>query len=341
MFGLFGNRTRNEQYEKLLLIAESVKLGLSVPDAIDLVAADGTAADRPFIRLSQALKSGTVLADAVNRAGFPRSIRQTLLRSLVGDLFPELFAFQSQLAYRRARVLFELGTSLVYPFCLLLAIIVVATIEEMFTFPVIEQLYNDFGMTKPLMCQAIMDLCHLCSHGVGFVWLSFFFLFLFLLQKTCVPRLGYRLPVVGSLRLFMYQSMFLRTMAFLLRRGKPLDETLLACKTRGDNRAFRNDLVNAASDANRGLSPVDLTLRYPWLFPIWLAPLLLACESGDKQAEVLENGADWLDIQVHRNVVALQSIVLITVILCSAIVVFFFATTLMSPIINLTQSLSK
>ncbi|MDO5566344.1 MAG: hypothetical protein Q4G59_06775 [Planctomycetia bacterium] len=89
------------------------------------------------------------------------------------------------------------------------------------------------------------------------------------------------------------------------------------------------------------MSPVDLTLRYQWLFPIWLAPLLLSCESGDKQADVLEHSADWLDIQTHRSVTFLQSFVMAFTFLSCATLTLFLVVSLLLPFIKLTESLSQ
>ncbi len=341
MLGLFGSKVRCEQYEKLLLIAESVKSGMPMTEAIALVAADNTLADRPFVRLARSLESGMIPADAIKQAGFLKSIRQTLLRSLAGDQFSELFAIQSELANRRNRILLELGASLAYPICLCFLMYIMIVLAELLLYPVLCQIASDFDITMSSGWLLIINSSHVCTNGSLFLCLFVFFLFACIVNKTCAPRFVYRLPLIGSFRLLLYQNAFLRTMAILLRRGVPLAEALLACKTCGDNKAFQNDLQNAANDANRGMSPVDLTLRYHWLFPIWLAPLLLSCQSGEKQADVLEHEADWLDLQIRRSIIFLQSFVTAFVyLLCAVLAVSFFGV-VMTPFFKLIAALSK
>ena len=341
MFGLFDGRMTLEQNEQLLLISESVKSGLPLADAIRLTASDTRCSDRPFLRFAKMLDEGVVPEEAAQKAGFPADIRDVFLQSLTSDQFADTFAVRSRLSFLQRKTIWQVVNSLIYPGFLILVTLLIFQFAICCIAPYFAAMFSDFDLELPALTNGVFVLARWSEHGGIILFGLIFCSVLYLLKKTIMPRFCYTIPLAGPVFHRQFQISLLRIIAFSMKRNIPFPDILAHCREITKNRSFRADLCRAEADSKSGSLIPEILARYPWLFPIWLPPFLFSCREPSEQAEVLDRGASILESQNRSALVTFESTSLILTFLFIVAFLGIIILGFLSPLIMLTESLSK
>ncbi len=339
MFGIFGGHGRSDQNEQLLLVSEAVKSGLSLAEAIRLTADNGPVG-RSFLRFADLLDQGFLPGEAVRQSGFASEIRNVLSDSLENPCFADSFALQTRLYQFRRQMRIRLINALAYPAFLFISVLVVFYFLFFFIVPQLTTVYDDFGTELPANTQMLILFGKLMVHGGFYIALLLFILIMILFSKTIFLRLFYRIPFFGTLRLKIFQCGLLRMIAFSLRREIPLPVILKSLADRTGCRAFKNDLRRAGERAEQGERVGDLVLDFPWLFPVWLAPLLNSNNGREAQADSFEDASKTIEKQSECIMSFAQTFSLVFALVFIFIAAILTLLGLIMPMIRLCGCLS-
>ena len=340
MFDWFGRRMTLEQSEKIILISESVKSGFSLSDAIRMTASSSRRGDAAFLRFADLLDAGTLPEEAALLAGFPKEIRAAFQIACTDPHFADALALQSRLTLRRSRTVFQIVNALTYPAVLLVAALLI--FHFILIGPVLnmEQLFVDVDYDLPEAASYGIFLAHAAKQGIFLVLPPFFALFFWGASRTVFPRLGFTVPFLGSVFHRLFQISLLETTAFLVRRGLPFPDILTTCQKLTKNRGLRRDLKRAAADSASGISPTEILLRYPWLFPVWLPSLWSASSESEAASDACGQAADVLESQIQSSLSVLPPLSLVTALIVIIQVLGILVLTLLTPFIYLIEDLS-
>ncbi len=328
-------------YETLLLIAQAVKSGLPFSAAIRLTVGDRPRQDQAaFLKLAEFLDKGIEPKAAAAQSGLPKPVVELIDVAVGSGDFAGTFDELAKLEIGRSLTIHRVLQALAYPTLLLISCVVVLLVTLTTTVPQFERIHGDFDTEVPVMTQWVFLLSHWVRSPLALVEISVFGAVLFFTVRCCFPRFWFCIPVFGYIGRCLYSARMLRQMANQVSRNIPLPNALEQCAPTMRNIAYRNDCRSAANAARNGMSFVEIALRYYWLFPAWLAPMLAADASPEKLSKSLRRAAETVEQQKDTSILLLQTLSLPLFIMFVFSFLGFFVLALFLPLIKLITSLS-
>lgn len=328
-------------YETLLLTAQAVKSGLPFQEAIRLTVGDRNGRnDRKLLALADQLDAGVEPREAVRQARLPSSVERLLDVAMGSADFAGTFDELAAMEIGRSLTVQRLLQVLTYPFLLLFALILVIWNVLVFSVPRYEALYDDFGTSLPGMTVLVIQLSHWASDPILIFVLFSLALVLVFGVPYLFPRFWFCVPVLGHIFRCMNSSRMLRQLGNLIERNAPFPEALERCGEMMRNSAYRNDCLSAAAEARNGVSLPEIVVRYYWLFPTWLAPILATGGSAESLVNSFRRAAETVDQQKDTSILFVQVLTLLILILLFFSFFSFFLFSMFIPLIKLITELS-
>jgi len=328
-------------YETLLLIAQAVKSGVPLATAIRL-----TVGDKPdrrsaaFLRFADLLDKGIEPKAAAAQSGLPRPTVALLDTALTSGDFAGTFDELAKLEISRSLTIHRVVQALAYPVILLVSCAFLLGNLLVITVPQFEAIFNDFGTHLPATTMLLIQLSHMARSPLSLLGLGVFAFTLYLSTKLLFPRFWFCVPVIGHIGRCLYTTQALRQLANQISRNVPLPEALEECGKTMRNSAYRNDCRSAADAARKGMSLAEIAIRYYWLFPAWLSPMIAVNDTREALSKSLRRAAESVEQQQGVTILLLQAISLplfMLVLFCS---LFFLVIALFMPQVALITDLS-
>ena len=328
-------------YETLLLIAQAVKSGVPLATAIRL-----TVGDKPerrnaaLLRFAELLDKGIEPKVAAAQSGLSRQVVELLDTALTSGDFAGTFDELAKLEISRTLTIHRVAQALAYPVILFVFCAFVLGIMLFITVPQFEMFFNDFDTNLPGLTLLLFQLSHTVRSPLTLLGLGVFALTLYISTKLLFPRFWLCVPVFGHIGRCLYTARMLRQLANQISRNVPLPEALEACGKTMRNSAYRSDCRSAADAARKGMSFAEIAIRYYWLFPAWLSPMIAVNDAREALSKSLRRAAESVEQQQDVTILLLQAISLplfIMVLFCS---LFFLVIALFMPQVKLITDLS-
>jgi type II secretory pathway component PulF len=106
------------------------------------------------------------------------------------------------------------------------------------------------------------------------------------------------------------------------------------------NVAYRRDCRDAAAAARKGMSFAEITLRYYWLFPAWLAPTIAVGNRRESLSKSLRRAAETVEQQQDMSIMFLQTLCLPLFVMFIFCLMVALVMALFMPQVYLITSLS-
>ena len=328
-------------HETLLLIAQAVKSGVPLTTAIRL-----TVGERPdhsqvaFLHLAELLDKGLEPKAAASQSGLPKYVIELLDVALNSGDFAGTFGELAKLEIRHSLVMHSVLQALTYPSLLLISCVFSLSILLVSTVPQFEEIYTEFGTNLHPMTEGIIQLSHMARSPLSLLGLAAFAVTLYVAVKLVFPRFWLCVPLFGRIGRNLYTAQMLRLMAHHISLNIPLPEALEKCAKTMRNSAYRKDCRSAAAAARHGMSFSEIVLRYYWLFPAWLSPMIAAGNAPDALPRSLRRSAETVEQQQDGSILLLQTMSLPLFLVAILSLSGFVMTALFPPLINLITCLS-
>ncbi|MDR1492303.1 MAG: type II secretion system F family protein [Planctomycetaceae bacterium] len=329
----------------MLLIAQAVKSGVPLADAVRLSVgssgAETVAERRAFLRLAILLEKGIELQAAVQQSGFSSAVADLFAVALKTDNFAETFDELARIETNRAMTFNAVCQALAYPIFLFGTSFVFFLIFLLYIMPQFKSIFDDFGIPLPFLTDVLVWISDACRDWSLAIGLAAFIAIFWIGIKLFFPRFLFCIPIIGAVGRSIYMCKTLNQLAFFVLRNVPLAEALEKCGQTMRNAAYRKDCFSAAEAAKRGMSLQEIVLRYYWLFPAWLAPMLVKNNTPESIARSLRRAAETADLQKDSSLLLLQTFSL------PFFIVFIFGSVLIAviamfmPLLSLVSSLSS
>jgi type II secretory pathway component PulF len=327
----------------MLLIAQAVKSGVPLAEAVRLsVNSFGTeivAERQAFLRLAILLEKGIEPQVAVQQSGFLSNTADLFNVALKIDNFAETFEELARIETNRVMTFNAVWQALAYPFFLFGTALVFFLIFLLYIMPQFKSIFDDFGIPVPVLTRVLIwisDAFRDFSLVIGFV---VFVVIIWGGVKLFFPRFLFCIPMIGAVGRSIYMGKTLNQLAFFVLQNVPLAEALEQCGRTMRNTAYRKDCFSAAEAAKRGVSLQEIVLRYYWLFPAWLAPMLVKNNTPESMARSLRRAAETTDMQKDSSLLLLQTLSLPFFIVFIFGSVFITVVAMFMPLIALITSL--
>ena len=295
----------------MMLIAQAVKSQLPLADAIRLSVGESLhqagALEKALLRFAERLDKGEDPKLAVTQVGLPPAAVGMFEMALQNTDFAATFEELARLEISRIAAIHRLVLAYAYPVFLGCAMLLSLVLFMVFVAPGFEAVFNDFGVRLPWLTELVLRVSHLICNGTLVIGGIVFFAILFAAQRLLFPRFWYLIPLFGSIGRKLCLCRMLRQMACLVHQNVPLPDALEQCGKTMRNAAYRRDCRDAAESARKGMSFTEIVLRYDWLFPPWLAPMINAVKSDEDLARALRRAAETAEQQTEGTLLFIQS----------------------------------
>lgn len=247
-------------------MATMLRVRLPVLDMLRLLAQGAERADARarLARVARLVAEGTALPDAFAQAG-PRVAPVFLALLRAGEAsttLPEQLAELARLLRRQDQVRSQVATALIYPAILLAAALAVGLIVALTLAPALAPIFADQGRPPPAAVAAFLLIGDLITTrwpwllaglaGAGFAG--------YVVVRAAGSRIALTLPVFGDLSRDAALLTLLRSLALLLRAGRPLATSLRAVAGFDRTAPFAATALAAAAELeNGGRAHVALT----------------------------------------------------------------------------------
>ena len=233
--------------------------------------------------------------------------------------------------------------ALIYPALIIVVMAIVFIVMVLFVLPRLGTMYEGLGAPMPLPAVILLGIASLVR---GWWWLFGFLLVLgiYLFRQFVGSDYGryqwdgliLKLPVFGKLSGETHLAEFCRTIGLLLGTGVPIVQALeIAAEAMGNVR-YRNAVLNAARQVEKGI-PLSAPLSGDPNFPPILTQMIGVGEETGKMDQALNKMAGYFEGEVERGLhnitVALEPLIIIVV----GVLVGVFVISILIPIYNLVS----
>ena len=282
--------------------------------------------------LAAEVEEGVPLGEAYARrkGAFPPLYRALVEAGMVSGDLPGVLEEIARHAARRAELAGRLRRALAYPIVTALFVLGVGGAVFLFAAPTLWRLAEEMSLPSPLPYAAV---------ALGVLGALFVAAILFGLVRR-VDGSGFRLPVLGRIRLHAARSSLATTLALLLRRNVPLTTALaLATEACDDRRlAARLRLASESAVAGAKLSEV---LRDGNTFEPTLLWLVEAAEGTHDLPRALDDVSNICARRFERAVDRLTVLITPLAELVVGAAVFFFAYSFLAPLFEWAEGIFR
>ncbi|MBU1448675.1 type II secretion system F family protein [Patescibacteria group bacterium] len=172
--------------------------------------------------------------------------------------------------------------------------------------------------------------------GFGFMMLS-----RIAAVKWFYHTVAIRAPFFGSLVRNYQLALFCQIFGTLFRSGLTIKDTLTATSEALTNVRYRNSLRASTKSLTAGVPLATILAKYPLLFPQNVVAIITVGERSGKLEESFMYLAKYFDNEVDLQTKKLPTIIEPVLLMFIGIMVAFLMMAVMTPIYELTASISK
>ena len=327
-------------------LSATVKAGLSVVEALDILIADTEKKMmKNILREVQALvKNGQPLS-----AGFANFANQFppvflgMLRAgeASGQLertLKELGQYLSKEYALRAKV----KSALTYPIILLVASIGVVSLLLIFVLPRLTKAFASSGVELPWVTKFFLGLSSMLTYsfildGIVLFFTVWFFLYF---RKTNIGKKFFfflisHIPVANELIKKVALVRFTRTLGNLMASGLSAVGSLESAAQSIGNQKYEIAIKAIVDDVKNGLSISDALTKFPGQFPRLLVSLVIVGERTGSLSEILITFSDFYEEDVDNKLKGLTAVLEPILLLIMGLLVGSIAFSIILPIYQL------
>lgn len=348
---LFWKRHSIKSDEKLYFVqhlALMIRAGVSLPRAIEI--------------LSQQSKNQywkEVLEDIQNNLiggnSFEKSLQKhkevfgSALISMVrigemkGDLVMVLEKF-FELAKKEETLRKKLKSAMAYPTVVVSAMVLLGIGVVFYIFPKIAEIFEEADMRLPLPTRILIWVSDIVvKYGILIlIFLAALFVLFLFWKRTKRGKILWtafllKLPIVSGIMKEQNLARLSRNLGILLKAGVPISEAFLATANGLENVFYKQSLLEARDEVNKGNFVHTALQKYPDIYPDLIIQIIIVGEEAGVLDEVLSEISSFYEARVMNIFDSLSSIVEPILILILGLGVAFLAVSILLPIYSIAQ----
>ena len=330
-------------------LATTIKAGLSIVEALDIIAAD---AEKKLMKnilreVKADIKNGLPLSTAFERhAKFfpPVFIGMIKAGESSGQLDKTLDDLTKYLA-REYSLRSRIKVALAYPIILLVGSFAVIILLLVFVLPRMAQSFASSHVELPWVTQFFIDLSNALtwSYVADAIFVAFLVWFIFFFNRTTVGKKFFswvmaNTPVIKDVIKKVSIVRFSRTFGNLMGGGLSAVDSLELSGISIGNNLYSEAIQKTIVDIKNGMTISDALAKYPNLFPRILISLIVVGERTGTLHDVLGTFAEFYDEEVDNSLKSLTSMLEPMLLLVMGLIVGAIAISIILPIYKLVGS---
>lgn len=325
---------------------------ISLEKAVALVAKQSRPRFRKYVvDIHDALIHGTSFSESLEQFPkiFPTFVTRIIRAGEAHGLLAECLSYTSSELERRKILVKKIISMSVYPCLIAIGTIVLSGFLLLFIFPKIRGVFTSLHMSLPfatrvtlwisdtLRAYGIYMFSSLVVIGIALVY------FLrtsskFQYQKD---RLIIRIPLIGTLVRYSYNSAFLRMTGIMLEAHISIDKAVLYSGEAIHHQEFQTAIKHVSSILGERGNLKDGLSQYPHLFPDITCELVEVGESSGTLSKSLIFISDMYDKEIEDKLKILMTLLEPALMILMGIIVGFISLSIITPMYEVSQTISR
>jgi type IV pilus assembly protein PilC len=324
-------------------LAATIKAGLSIIEALDILLEDSTKQIMRSI-LSQVrlgVQNGQPLwqSFANHKKAFPTFFIGMLKAAETSGQLDVTLTELNQYMTREYELVRKVKGALAYPFILLSASTGVVVLLLTFVLPRLERTFAQGGFELPLITRIVLQISRAFRYSItldAFV-VGLIFLFVMLLRRTSTGKritatIMFRIPLINNLIKKIALVRITRTLGSLIASGGAIAEALKLSAESSGNENYRVAILDCKEQIIKGIPLSKALLHYPDLFPRFLTSLVVVGEKTGTLESILKTFADFYDEEVDHTLKTLTSLLEPILLLAMGVLIGGIALSILLPV---------
>lgn len=246
---------------------------------------------------------------------------------------------------KEAKIKSMIKKAMMYPMVLLGVTIAVLIVMCMFIIPNFVGMFEEIGTDLPGFTVFVLRFStFMAKKWYVILILIFLIVAIYRTYKSTyggarrIARLKLKIPVFGMLTKKTVCARFARTLSTLLSSGVSLVESLNITSKAVGNVLYKDELTNAASQVQRGMT-LSTILKKNKLFPPMILHMLGIGEETGNMEEMLTNAANYYEEEVETGTGQVMALMEPMIIIIMAIAVIILIAAVYGPVMELSNSI--
>jgi type IV pilus assembly protein PilC len=265
---------------------------------------------------------------------------------LSGNLEKSLEYLRIQLQ-READLKSKTKGAMIYPSVIISAMVVIGIALAIFVLPSLTATFKDFDTKLPFTTRiVIMFSDFMAAHAIlvigGLIAAVVGFIMGMRTQpgKRILAGFMLNMPLVSPIVKKINMARFARILGSLMKSGISVVQGLQVTSDAMDNVYYREVLIEAAESVKVGKPVTEALSEHGHLFPFIVTQMLAIGEETGNLENILDQLAEHFEAEVDDTMKNMSSIIEPLLLLVIGVVVGFLALALISPIYNISNSIS-
>lgn len=232
--------------------------------------------------------------------------------------------------------------ALIYPIVIIVTMILIVIFMMITVVPKLTQVFTELEIELPITTRVVISISNFFKNNyiTGIIFAILLIIFLkFILKikevKRAVHKSILRLPIFGAMVKKVNSARFARNFSALFESGVPIIESLQIVAGTLGNVLFKQALMEGANQVQKGEDLSKILGKYDHLFPPMTIQMLHLGEETGNLNEILENMANFYEEEIDSLTKNLSSIIEPLIMVLIAIVVGFFAISMIQPMYSI------
>lgn len=296
------------------------------------------------------LSDGFTLSSSL--AKFPRAFKPFSVNIVrVGESSGTLsnaLKYQSDQLKKSHELKGKIQAALFYPFIIFIGAIGIACYLSFYILPRLIPLFQSLNVELPITTRLLLSTSAFLVNNwiiaiMGIVALIVLIVFLYHIRsvKYFVHRSILHIPVIGRLSKSIQVSFFTRILGTLLMSGVQIVQAIKVTSESTSNLVYKQALAKVALNVERGEAITEQLVKNQHLFSRITTGMVKVGDRTGKLAESLLNAAEFSEREVDDLTKSLSTLIEPLTLLLVGALVGFIALSIVTPIYQITQGISR
>lgn len=324
-------------------LAATIKAGLSLNEALDILISDAT---KPIVKVflldvQLGIQNGQPLSAvfARNERYFPPLFVGMIKAGEASGKLDHALEDLSQHLSKEYKLIRKVKSALAYPLILLISSLGIISMMLIFVLPKLAKSFAQNNIQLPFLTRILVDISNALTYSFLLdlaivVGLAVFLLYFIKSRrgKKIIAYLSFHLPAVKNLVRKIILVRFSRTLGSLIDSALSISESLNLTANAVSNPNYQAALLHADKEIRNGI-PLSVSLKKePELFPKFLTSLIAVGERTGSTGKVLKNFADFYEDDVDGALKDLTTFLEPLLLLFMGLIVGTIAVAILMPI---------
>lgn len=331
-------------------LAVMIGAGLSMTRALDILSLQTK--NKNFSKTIKIIKEnvnqGQTFADSL--AKYPKIFSELFVNMVrVGESSGSLEETLKILAYQMEKeheLKSKVKSAMIYPAIIITVMFAIGILMMVMVVPKLTQTFKEMGSDLPLTTQLLISFSDfLSAHWlIGIIGLITLLALGRLAIKTSTGKMAadwvlLRLPIFGEITKKVNSARLARTLGALVESSVPIVQSLQIIAGTLGNSFFRQSLVQASTNMQKGGQLSKFIDTYPQLYPAMVGQMISVGEETGTLGTVLGKLADFYEEEVANVTKGMAAIIEPVLMVIIGAAVGFFAISMIQPMYSVMQGM--